>query len=129
MRAHRLFKSTSAFLHATFEKRRPTPLIEVSANITLTLPSMLVLSTRKMCWKLDSFMMSDLHRHSVAAPVRSCGVALHIRQLLQQRRRASRGGEEPMAATAEEATASTAATGGADCGGGTLLDGPGAERT
>merc|ERR1719424_2625917 len=42
------------------EKRRPTPLIEVSANITLTLPSRLVFSTRRMCWKFDSFMMSDM---------------------------------------------------------------------
>ena len=42
------------------EKRRPTPLIEVRANMTLTLPSRLVLSTRRMCWKLLSFIMSDI---------------------------------------------------------------------
>eukprot|EP00962_Isochrysis_galbana_P023654 scaffold7153_cov115-Isochrysis_galbana.AAC.6 len=58
--AHRLERSTSAFLQQMFEKRRPTPLMEVRANITLTLPSRLVLSTRKMCWKLDSFMMSAM---------------------------------------------------------------------
>jgi hypothetical protein len=57
--AHRLLRSTSAFLQAMFEKRRPTPLMEVRANMTLTLPSRLVLSTRRMCWKLDSFMISE----------------------------------------------------------------------
>ena len=31
---------------------RPIPLMEVSANMTLVFPSMLVLRTRKMCWKL-----------------------------------------------------------------------------
>lgn len=77
--AHRLLRSTSAFLQATLEKRRPTPLIEVRANITLTLPSRLVFSTRRMCWKLDSFMMrlmvtGDWHRESTghAKRVRRC---------------------------------------------------------
>ena len=41
------------------EKRRPTPLIEVSANCTFTLPSRLVFSTRRMCWKFASFMIID----------------------------------------------------------------------
>ena len=34
------------------EYLRPIPLMEVSANMTLVFPSMLVLRTRKMCWKL-----------------------------------------------------------------------------
>jgi hypothetical protein len=68
--AHRLLRSTSAFLQATLEKRRPTPLIDVRANMTLTLPSRLVLSTRRMCWKLDSFMMSDMPAPALLRPRR-----------------------------------------------------------
>ena len=66
--AHRLFRSTSAFLQAMLEKRRPTPLMLVRANMTLTLPSRLVFSTRRMCWKLDSFMMSDLRARETEGP-------------------------------------------------------------
>ena len=46
--------STSAFLQAMLANRRPIPLMEVMANMIFCLPSTLVFSTRKMCWKLSS---------------------------------------------------------------------------
>ncbi len=49
--ANLLFRSTSAFLHTTLAKRRPTPLMAVRAKTIFCLPSMFVLSTRRMCWK------------------------------------------------------------------------------
>ncbi len=55
---YRLLMSTSAFLQTRFANRRPTPLMEVKANMIFCLPSTLVLSTRKICWK-SSFAMSD----------------------------------------------------------------------
>jgi hypothetical protein len=55
---YRLLMSTSAFLHTRFANRRPTPLIEVRANMIFCLPSTFVLSTRRICWK-SSFAMSD----------------------------------------------------------------------
>ncbi len=45
-----LAMSTSAFLQQMLEKRRPIPLIEVSAYMIFSLPSTLVLSRRRMCW-------------------------------------------------------------------------------
>ncbi len=53
---HRLFMSTSAFLQTTLEKRRPIPRIAVMAYITFSLPSTLVLSTRRMCWNSSPAM-------------------------------------------------------------------------
>lgn len=50
---YRLLRSTSAFLQTKFEYRRPTPLIFVRAYMTFCLPSTLVLSSRRMNWKLD----------------------------------------------------------------------------
>jgi len=47
---YRLLRSTSAFLMTTFEYLRPTPLIFVRANMTLSLPSTFVLRRRRMCW-------------------------------------------------------------------------------
>lgn len=47
--AYRLLMSTSAFLQTRFANRRPTPLIEVRANIIFCLPSTFVFSTRKIC--------------------------------------------------------------------------------
>ena len=66
----RLFMSTSAFLHTRLAYLRPTPcyiqklfvsnliihsksftLIDVNPYIIFCLPSMFVLSTRRMCWK------------------------------------------------------------------------------
>ncbi len=58
---YRLLMSTSAFLHTRFANRRPTPLIEVRANMIFCLPSTFVLSTRRICWK-SSFAMSDCNR-------------------------------------------------------------------
>lgn len=52
-RAHRLFRSTSAFLQTRLEYRRPTPLILVSAYMIFCLPSTLVLRRRRMNWKFD----------------------------------------------------------------------------
>lgn len=52
-RTYRLVKSTSAFLQTKFEYRRPTPLISVKATMIFCLPSTLVLSRRRMYWKLD----------------------------------------------------------------------------
>lgn len=49
----RLFKSTSAFFNTMLEKRLPIPLMAVMANITLRLPSMLVLRIRRMCWNFS----------------------------------------------------------------------------
>ncbi len=46
--------STSAFLQAMLANRRPIPLMDVMANMIFCLPSTLVLSTRRMCWKLSS---------------------------------------------------------------------------
>jgi hypothetical protein len=43
--------STSPFLQVRLEKRRPIPLMAVRAYITFCLPSTLVFSTRRMCWK------------------------------------------------------------------------------
>lgn len=48
--AHRLLRSTSAFLHTKLEYLRPTPLIRVKAYIIFCLPSTLVLRRRKMNW-------------------------------------------------------------------------------
>ena len=42
----------SAFFRTVLAYLLPIPLIEVRANITLVLPSILVLSTRRICWKL-----------------------------------------------------------------------------
>merc|ERR1719234_1749575 len=42
----------SAFFSTMLVYLRPIPLMDVSANMTLVFPSMLVLRTRKMCWKL-----------------------------------------------------------------------------
>lgn len=50
---HRLFRSTSAFLHTKFEYRRPTPFILVRAYIIFCFPSTLVLRRRRMNWKFD----------------------------------------------------------------------------
>jgi hypothetical protein len=52
MGTHRLFKSTSAFLHTRLEYLRPTPLMRVSAYMILSRPSTLVLSKRRINWKL-----------------------------------------------------------------------------
>lgn len=52
-KAYRFDRSTSAFLHTRFEYRRPTPLILVRAYMIFCLPSTLVLSRRRMYWKLD----------------------------------------------------------------------------
>jgi hypothetical protein len=51
--------SMSAFLHAMLEKRRPTPLMEVSANMIFCFPSTFVFSRRRMCWK-SSPAISDM---------------------------------------------------------------------
>jgi len=42
----------SAFFRTMLAYLLPIPLIEVRANMTLVLPSILVLSTRRICWKL-----------------------------------------------------------------------------
>ncbi len=59
---YRLLMSTSAFLQTRFANRRPTPLMEVRANMIFCLPSTLVLSTRRICWK-SSFAISDCNHH------------------------------------------------------------------
>lgn len=55
---HLLFMSISAFLHAMLAKRRPTPLMEVRANMIFFFPSTFVFSRRRMCWK-SSFAIRD----------------------------------------------------------------------
>ena len=55
---HLLLMSTSAFLQTKLAKRRPTPLMEVKANMIFWRPSTFVFRTRRMCWK-SSFAMSD----------------------------------------------------------------------
>ena len=52
---------------------RPIPLMEVSANMTLVFPSMLVLRTRKMCWKLggttnDMVLLTFYLKHALFLP-------------------------------------------------------------
>lgn len=51
--AHRLFRSTSAFLQTRLEYRRPTPFILVRAYMIFCFPSTLVLRRRRMNWKFD----------------------------------------------------------------------------
>merc|ERR1719348_2587428 len=41
----------SAFFNTMLAYLRPIPLMEVRANMTLVFPSILVLRTRRMCWK------------------------------------------------------------------------------
>ncbi len=41
---------------------RPIPLMAVRANMMLRFPSMLVLSTRKMCWKLAGITRDILNK-------------------------------------------------------------------
>lgn len=53
---HLLRMSTSAFLQTRLEKRRPIPRMAVMAYITFCLPSTLVFSTRRMCWKSSPAM-------------------------------------------------------------------------
>merc|ERR1719369_785897 len=47
-----LERGMSAFFKTMLAYLRPIPLIEVRANMTLVFPSMLVLRTRRICWKL-----------------------------------------------------------------------------
>lgn len=48
--------STSPFLQARLEKRREIPLMAVMAYMIFCLPSTLVFSTRRMCWKASPAM-------------------------------------------------------------------------
>jgi len=48
-----LLRSTSAFFNTMLENRLPIPLMAVIANMTLRLPSILVLRIRKMCWNFS----------------------------------------------------------------------------
>lgn len=57
--AHRLFKSTSAFLQTKLEYRRPTPLILVRAYMIFCLPSTLVLRRRRMNWTVGGLESSE----------------------------------------------------------------------
>ena len=66
---YRLVTSTSAFLHTAVAKRRPIPLMEVRAYTIFFFPSMLVLSTRRMCWNspwltraYETHKTTSLHR-------------------------------------------------------------------
>ena len=64
---------TKPDLTVFMEYLRPIPLIEVSANMTLVFPSMLVLRTRKMCWKLggttnDMVLLTFYLKHALFLP-------------------------------------------------------------
>jgi hypothetical protein len=63
LRTDLLFISMSAFLQTMLENRRPIPLMEVMANMIFCLPSTLVFSRRRMCWK-SSPATSDYNRNS-----------------------------------------------------------------
>lgn len=65
-----LFRSTSAFFNTMLEKRLPIPLMAVMANMTLRLPSMLVLRIRKMCWNFSG-MTKDWKQKQNGKKVRS----------------------------------------------------------
>jgi hypothetical protein len=62
--------SMSAFLHTMLEKRRPIPLMEVMANMIFCLPSTLVFSRRRMCWK-SSPATSDYNKRNIQPRVNS----------------------------------------------------------
>jgi hypothetical protein len=56
----RFCMSTSPFLHAKFEKRRPIPRMFVMAYMILLRPSTLVFRTRRMCVKWSGAMRDPI---------------------------------------------------------------------